>query len=119
MKPITAVVLGAGSRGCVYSGYAKAHPEELRIVAVAEPREDRRNLLADELGVPEECRFSCWQDALSRERMADCVFVCTLDDDHLAPAVRAMEMGYDVLLEKPMSNTEEECRAIVDVANRT
>lgn len=119
MKTLTAVVLGAGSRGRVYSEYAKKHPQELRIVAVAEPREDRRNLLADELGVPEECRFSCWQDALNRERMADCVLVCTLDDDHIEPAMRAMELGYDVLLEKPMSNTEEECRAIVQMANRT
>ena len=36
MKPITAVVLGAGSRGFTYAGYAKAYPDELQIVAVAE-----------------------------------------------------------------------------------
>ena len=119
MKTLTAVVLGAGSRGRVYSEYAKKYPQELRIVAVAEPREDRRNLLADELGVPEECRFSCWQDALNRERMADCVLVCTLDDDHIEPAMRAMELGYDVLLEKPMSNSEDECRRIAEAADRT
>ena len=119
MKTITAVVLGAGSRGCTYASYAKEHPEELRIVAIAEPREDRRNLLADELNVPEEKRFACWQDALAQGKIADCVFVCTMDDDHTAPAIRALEMGYDVLLEKPMSNTEEECRAIVAAADRT
>ena len=119
MKTITAIVLGAGSRGCVYSAYAKEHPDELRIVAIAEPREDRRNLLAQELGLPGEKCFSCWQDLLSQEKMADCAFVCTMDDDHTAPAIRAMELGYDVLLEKPMSNTEEECRAIVDVAKQT
>ena len=119
MKTITAIVLGAGSRGCVYSAYAKAHPDELQIVAIAEPREDRRNLLAQELGLPAESCFSCWQDLLSREKMADCALVCTMDDDHTAPAMRAMELGYDVLLEKPMSNTEEECRAIVDAAKRT
>ena len=54
MKPITAVVLGAGSRGSSYAGYAKAHPDELQVIAVAEPREDRRDLLARELGIPEE-----------------------------------------------------------------
>ena len=119
MKTKTAIVLGAGSRGCVYSAYAKEHPDELRIVAIAEPREDRRNLLAQELGLPREKCFSCWQDLLSQEKMADCAFVCTMDDDHTAPAIRAMELGYDVLLEKPMSNTEEECRAIVDAAKQT
>ena len=50
MKPITAVVLGAGSRGSTYARYAKDFPGELQIVAVAEPREDRRKLLAEELG---------------------------------------------------------------------
>lgn len=119
MKPITAVVLGAGSRGSIYSGFAGEHPDQLRIVAVAEPRADRRNILAEELNIPESNRFESWQDLLDRPRMADCAFVCTLDDDHTAPAVKAMELGYHLLLEKPMSNTEEECRTIVETANRT
>ena len=119
MKPITAVVLGAGSRGTTYASYAKAHPEELRIVAVAEPRADRRNILADDLNIPDHSRFATWQELLDRPRMADCAFVCTLDDDHTAPAVKAMALGYHLLLEKPMSNTEEECRAIVETARRT
>ena len=117
MKPITAVVLGAGSRGSIYAGYAKAHPDALQIVAVAEPRADRRTMLAQELNIP-NC-FESWQEVLAQPRMADCVFVCTMDDDHIGPALRAMELGYHVLLEKPMSNTEAQCRQIVDTANRT
>ena len=117
MRPITAVVLGAGSRGATYAGYAKEFPEALQIVAVAEPRADRRDLLADELGVDK--RFGSWQELLSMPRMADCAFVCTLDDDHTEPAIKAMELGYHVLLEKPMSNNEEECRRIVQTAERT
>lgn len=119
MKPITAIVLGAGNRGSVYAGFAKAYPEMLQVVAVAEPRADRRNILAGDLNVPESGRFASWQELLAKPRMADCAFVCTLDDDHTAPAIRAMELGYHVLLEKPMSNTEEECRLIVDTANQT
>lgn len=117
MRPITAVVLGAGSRGATYAGYAKEFPEALQIVAVAEPRADRRDLLADALGVDK--RFGSWQELLSMPRMADCAFVCTLDDDHTEPAIKAMELGYHVLLEKPMSNNEEECRRIVQTAQRT
>lgn len=119
MKPVTAVVLGAGSRGSIYAGYAKAHPEELKIVAVAEPRQDRRSILANELEIPESGRFASWQELLAQPRMADCAFICTLDDDHTEPAVKAMELGYHLLLEKPMSNTEDECRLIADTANRT
>ena len=119
MKPVTAVILGAGSRGSIYASYAKEHPEELQIIAVADPRADRRNMLADQLNVAESGRFASWQELLEHPRMADCAFVCTLDDDHTEPAIKAMEMGYHLLLEKPMSNTEEECRAIVAAARRT
>ena len=119
MKPITAVVLGAGSRGSIYAGYAKEHPEELKIIAIAEPRADRLHALAEEVGVPEEYRFSDWRTLLEQPRLADCAFVCTLDDDHTAPALKAMDLGYHLLLEKPMSNTESECRTIVEMATKT
>ena len=118
MKPITAVVLGAGSRGSTYASYAKEHPEHLQIIAIAEPRRDRLDSLADAVGVPREMRFADWKALLSRPKLADCAFICTLDDDHTVPALKAMELGYHILLEKPMSNTEEECRQIVDAANR-
>ncbi len=119
MKPITAIILGAGSRGSIYGGYAKDHPNELQIVAIAEPRRDRLDNLAEELHVPAENRFTDWRDLLAQPKMADCAFICTLDDDHTEPALKAMELGYHLLLEKPMSNNEAECRAIVETAERT
>ena len=119
MEPITAVVLGAGSRGSIYAGYAKEHPEELKIVAIAEPRPDRLNALADALNVSADNRFQSWTDLLRKPKMADCAFICTLDDDHTGPAIKAMELGYHILLEKPMSNTEDECRLIAQTARQT
>ena len=118
MKPITAVVLGAGHRGTTYASYAKDHPDELQIVAIADPRADRRDPLADALNVSAEGRFDRWEDVLALPKMADAVFVCTQDDFHTAPAIRALELGYHVLLEKPMSNNEEECRAIEAAARK-
>ena len=119
MKPITAVVVGAGSRGSIYAGYAKEHPEELKIIAIAEPRRDRLDALAEEVGVPQEYRFRHWEELLAQPKLADCAFICTLDDNHTVPALKAMEMGYHLLLEKPMSNLEEECRMIAETARRT
>lgn len=119
MKPITAIVLGAGSRGSTYAGYAKEHPQQLQIVAIAEPRQDRLDALSEEVGVAPEHRYASWQALLRKPKLADCAFICTLDDDHLAPALKAMELGYHILLEKPMSNEENECRQIVDAARKT
>ena len=119
MKPITAVVLGAGSRGSIYASYANEHPEELQIVAIAEPRQDRLDALAETVGVSQEYRFRHWADLLAQPKLADCAFICTLDDDHTAPALKAMELGYHLLLEKPMSNQEEECRLIAQTAEES
>ena len=118
MSPINAAVLGAGSRGVTYSNYALQAPEELNIVAVAEPREDRRAAFAEKFSVVQENCFSSWEDLLSKSKLADVVFICTLDEDHLAPALMALEKGYHVLLEKPMSNREEECIAIEAAARK-
>lgn len=42
MKQKTAILVGAGARGQIYAAYARQHPEQLRIVAVAEPKAERR-----------------------------------------------------------------------------
>ncbi len=112
MKKVRALVLGAGSRGNAYAAYSRECPDELEVVAVAEPDQKRRDQFAERYQIgPEKC-FTGWEEALAQPKMADAVFVCTLDEMHTAPALKALELGYDVLLEKPMSNTEEECIAI-------
>lgn len=118
MKPITAVVLGAGSRGEIYGSYALKYPEELKILAVAEPKADRREKFAREHDIPAENCFASWKDLLEKPKMADAAFICTLDDQHLEPTLAALKKGYHILLEKPMSNREEECVAIEEAARK-
>lgn len=118
MTAVTAVVLGAGSRGVNYSEYMLKWPRELKIVAVAEPRKDRREAFAARFAIaPENC-FDSWEALLAQPRLADAAFVCTLDNDHMGPALAALGKGYHILLEKPMSNREEECIAIEEAARR-
>lgn len=105
----TAIVLGGGSRGCAYADYSLNQPEELKIVGVAEPDEKKRKHFANKYHVPEDQCYEDWKEILAQPKMADAAFVCTLDDMHTEPAVKALELGYHVLLEKPMSNTPEEC----------
>lgn len=119
MKKKTAIVLGAGSRGCAYADYSLNHPEELEIVGVAEPDEERRKLFAEKYRVPKEQCYCEWTEILTQPKMADAAFVCTLDYMHTEPAVAALQKGYHVLLEKPMSNTPEECIAIEKAAEES
>lgn len=116
MNQVTAILIGAGARGQIYARYAQEHPEELRIIAVAEPKADRRALMCRAYGIPADRAFSNWEDLLARPQMADAALICTLDDMHTEPTLAALKQGYHVLLEKPMSNSETECRAIAAAA---
>jgi predicted dehydrogenase len=47
------------------------------------------------------------------------VIIATPDQLHTAPSLKALDAGYDVLLEKPIAPTEEECRQILAKAKET
>jgi predicted dehydrogenase len=118
--PIEAVLIGAGSRGYdAYGPYALAHPDEMQFVAVAEPHDARRDRFAQAHDIPPDRRFRTWEDMLGQGQMADAALICTLDDLHIGPTTAALEMGYDVLLEKPMANKVEDCVRLAQVAERT
>ncbi|MCW3819227.1 Gfo/Idh/MocA family oxidoreductase [Micromonospora sp. DR5-3] len=116
---VSLAIVGAGNRGGTYAGYAERFPERARVVAVAEPRAGHRDALADRHQVPAARRFPSWQALADQPRLADAVVVATPDREHLAPVARLAALGYDILLEKPMAPTEQECDAVVDVARRT
>jgi len=114
----TVIVIGAGGRGTTYSQIAARMGDAFRVIAVAEPLAERRNYLRDLYGIPEEMCHLSWEELLSRPKFADLVIIATMDRDHYAPAMAAIEKGYDLLLEKPMSATPEECCAIARAAAR-
>jgi predicted dehydrogenase len=119
MAPVTLLIAGAGSRGAMFAGWAARHPDRARVVAVAEPRAERRDALADEHGVPPERRFADWRAAAAEGRITDAAVIATLDRDHVEPVLALAELGYALLIEKPLAPTEAECEAIVDAVERT
>lgn len=110
MKTVTAAIIGAGDRGRhVYGKYALEHPEELKITAVAEPDPLRRREFQEIHQIPEEHCFASYEELFARPRLADAAFICTQDGMHYEPALLAKQAGYHILLEKPISNSPEEC----------
>ena len=111
------VLIGAGQRGMIYARYAREKGHE--IAAVAEPDEVKRRIAGDELCVPEENRFVTGKDLLARPKMGDAAIIATMDRDHFHEAIPAMEKGYHLLLEKPISPVPEETLDIEETAVRT
>ena len=112
-KPVTAITLGAGSRGNVYGDYAAEYPAQLDIVGVAEPIPIRQERYARKHGIPDGNRYPTWERVFERPKFADAIIISTPDDLHYGPCMQALRMGYDVLLEKPISPSEQECRDIL------
>lgn len=108
----TILLIGAGNRGATYTKCAIDIGDEFKIVAVAEPDDNRRNYIKKNYDVPEDMCHTSWEELLNRPKFADLVMICTMDRDHLAPALAAINKGYSILLEKPMGATPEECVAI-------
>lgn len=118
-KPVTAIVCGAGNRGNVYGNFALSYPDKLDIVGVAEPIAIRNERYTKKHAIREENRFVTWEDVFKKPKFADAVIISTPDNLHYGPCMKALEMGYDVLLEKPISPSEKECRNILALAKKT
>ncbi|MCG3217049.1 MAG: Gfo/Idh/MocA family oxidoreductase [Candidatus Heimdallarchaeota archaeon] len=119
-KKLTAILIGAGDRGAnTYGDYALRHPEEIKFLAVAEPLDLRRELFAEKHRIQKKYVFTSWESLLKSDKLADIAVIATQDQMHAEPAIQAMEKGYDVLLEKPMATTIEECKKLVEVSERT
>ena len=112
------IVIGAGSRGKRYTDLALSFPETFEVVAVAEPIENRRNYIKEKHGIKSEMCFESWEPLLDLPKLADVAIIATMDRDHIAPALKAIEKGYNLLLEKPAGATPEECRAIQHAADK-
>lgn len=118
-KPITAITLGSGARGNVYGNYAVSNPKNLDIVGVAEPIKLRNERYTKKHNIPESNRFDTWERVFERPKFADAIIITTPDNLHYGPCMKALEMGYDILLEKPISPSERECRDILKLAKKT
>ncbi len=118
-NPITAITCGAGNRGNVYGDYSIAFPEQLDIIRVAEPIQVRNERYTPKYNNINKNRFDTWEDVFKRPKFADAIIITTPDNLHYGPCMKALEMGYDVLLEKPISPSEKECRDILKLAKST
>lgn len=118
-KPVTVILIGAGHRGCIYTDYALLHRNELKVVGVADPSHKKREHIKRLHELKEDEVFVDWKEVFARPKFADAVIVATPDHLHAAPCLAALDAGYDVLLEKPIGTTEEECRLILEKALST
>ncbi len=118
MKQITVAIAGLGGRGkdC-YAHVQENFPDKMKIVAIADPIPEKVREVAERYGVPEKGCFESAEQMLALPKLADVMFICTMDQQHFPHAMAALERGYDLLLEKPISPNLTECKKIAERAN--
>lgn len=118
MKKIKIILIGAGDRGTTYAELGAQNCPEFELVGVADPDPERRDYIRRMFALPADACFACWEEILDRPKFADAAIIATQDRLHFAPAMRAIELGYQLLLEKPVAPTPAECLQVADAARR-
>ena len=106
-KIYTVAVIGCGSRGWVYGTEMYNKPDKYKMVAICDVNKARRDNAQKKWNIADENVFDNEIDFFNEKR-ADVLILATQDMDHVRMCVRAMELGYDILLEKPISPIYDE-----------
>lgn len=105
MDKIKLVIIGAGVRGrYTYGDFVKNNQDICEVVAAVENKIGRRKIIKDMFNLSEDKVFEDINDFFEQEKMSDAVIVCTSDNMHFSISNRALEKGYDVLVEGPVAN---------------
>lgn len=109
----TVAIVGLGSRGRVtYAPIAKQYPDLMEITALADINPACVEEAAKEYNVPRERCFTSAEELLAQPKLADVIFICTQDQDHVREALVALEKGYHILMENrflPVQRTAISC----------
>lgn len=118
-RTLTVAVVGTGARGNVYARYAEKYPDVMKIVGAADINPVRLKDFAERYNIPSDKCFNSADEFFEVPRFCDIVVISTPDAVHYNPAMKALEAGYHVLLEKPMCQTEKQCRDILEMTKKT
>lgn len=113
-KRFTVAIIGCGSRGGeTYGRLMFNEKDKFFITAVCDHNPEKLKKYGDVFEVPSSRRYLD-ETEFFKERRADVLVIATMDNDHVRQCIRALELGYDILLEKPITKDEKECRLLLE-----
>lgn len=113
MKELRAAVIGLGMSGrYIHCDYFASAPGLFKLVAVADPAEDRRNKAMAEFG----CRaYASHMEMIEREK-PDLVVNAAPSHLHVPISLELLRCGCNVICEKPVAASENEADALIGAA---
>lgn len=117
-KPLRLACIGCGARAQTYTQLAAGYPDRFQIVAGADPVQQRVQKIQKISANSEFRGFDSAEAILAAGKLADVMIVATQDNFHFEHCRGALELGYDVLLEKPISTRVDQVLEIERLARK-
>ncbi len=111
------VMIGYGGRGTLYSELLSKE-KDAHLIAVCDTDEGKLRAAQSKYGLSQDRLFLSEDEFFAKGKLADICFVCTQDRLHCRHALKALDAGYDLVLEKPIATTLEDCMAILNKSKR-
>ena len=113
IKKFSIAIIGCGSRGAEAYGRIMADQKDrFEIAALCDVNEAKLKKYGGIFGVKADALFSREEEFFAAKR-ADALVIATMDNDHVRQCEKALQLGYDVLLEKPVTGSEAECARLL------
>lgn len=117
-KVFTVAICGCGARGAdAYGSLCYRMKDKYKIVTLLDVNPVKLAKYGKKFEVPENQRFLSEEEFFTQKR-ADLIIIGTLDKEHTRQCIKALEVGYDVLLEKPITDKKEECYDILEAQKK-
>ena len=116
---IRVALVGTGSRGTGMWGrdLLRTHSDYVEMVGLCDINKKRAEISKGIIGT--DAPIFTDFDEMIRSTNPSAVIVTTVDATHYKYIIRAMELGCDVITEKPMATDEKQCQAILDAEYKT
>lgn len=109
-------ILGYGDRGRRYAMLCKNMPKDYKIVNIIDPSKEKLNLAKNDLNLSDNDLYYSLDEFLKSDTKADWMFICTQDKLHHEHTIKALNNGFNILLEKPIACSIEDCLDIEKLA---
>lgn len=113
----TVAIVGAGGISGNHIEAFLDFPERCRIEVIADINREAAEEQCKKYGL--ECRIVTDPMRVAEDHSVDLVAICTPPASHATLSIACLEAGKNVILEKPMAPSLEECERILDAADRS
>ena len=112
---VKVAILGLGSRGATTYGDYLITLNEVKISAICDIDKDKLNFYQNKYHVEKKDCFLNSEDFFKAGKLADILIIATMDQDHYSQAMKALDLKYHLLLEKPIALNLKQC---LDIENK-